>query len=316
MSDINEFCPHRLRKLSDKKLYRFTSQRWVEQDPDRFFLNFLDSDRTFNSAGRLAAPKVSPGFYFSPRVHVAMAEVTHYLGIKRLGSSNPIDLLKACTQDPLVLLEVVVDRLSVLDLTAAENIFWLIKKHGIFSWSRQPDAIDCYLTFVDSPNGGGESSAVYGMFAKKDGFRGVAFPSRRALECDDRALWTTANNQFGARWVGDEIFEIPHGDDAGVTDVAIQQLQLESNVVVFSGSDLARSIKRYSILRSDGTRIEHVNPYFGVHASEVENSRLAEASRLGLSAEDALRAGLVPDAMLNDYYADQHWWVKNVDDEC
>jgi len=287
--------------LEDRTLFRFVSARWFEEQPDRFFLNFLDSKRTFEARHRLSGPDNSCGFYFSPSIEVAMMETMFYNRIDIVGSRDPMALLKHRGMAPSVLLECTVRDVKVLNLTDEQNAEWLITKYELFDDDDRDwwDALDYFALYCDPAPGGGEYADLMGWFAARDGYVGVAFPSRRALDCADETLW--CDTQFW-RYTGDEAFHVRRNDEINSSDIVLWQMQAEFNIVLYRGSNVTRSIVSYAVLRPDGRRTVFSNPYFKLDRRVVQEARIHEAERLALSPEEADDLGLVHDVELDAMY--------------
>lgn len=288
-------------------LHRFGAKHWLETTPDRFYLNFLDCNRVHAAKHRFAGSMIACGFYFSPFVEVALMEAMHYRRFSRVGSADPIHFLRMKHSEELCLLSVTVKNLKILDLRFWESLDWLNKRHHVIKFGKADNYVNFYKAILSQGEGGGDIEDVLGAFSKKEGFDGIAFPSRRALDCVDESLWL--NEPFYGRFIGKIPDGIHAGDECGIFDTLQSQLISEYNIVLFGGSLTTRSIVRYSILCVDGSVTSNENLYFDATPAFLSELRVNEANSRRLSATDAATLGLADDDTLSDNYEENFFWV-------
>ncbi len=179
-------------------IVRFASAKYLEKDPNRFYLNFLDSKRTFSTRHRLAGPECCSGFFFSQRPEVAMMEMMFYFNISEIGHYDPVRFLShpQLTSD-VIYMELEFERLEVMNLCDERSAEYIVSElMGDKSQRSHWDALDYFAHYMDQRKGGGYWEEMFSWHAARADISGISFPSRRALDCQDEALWS------GSHWKG------------------------------------------------------------------------------------------------------------------
>lgn len=264
---------------------RFHSATHFHASPEQYYMNFLATPRSFERRDRFAPKGSHCGFYFASSEFVASAEALFYAGAsdETLRHATSTDVFEAYVPSKRrIFLRVDLEIDNVADLTDWENVRALFNC-GLLRWSRgTPESQVQYLACLIAPNPGGSDitdAAGWALFQK--GFTAVRFPSVRALLAAGPAPVPGGIRQFL-----DDIRNMSAAEN--VMDLgwqAVEQMQAEANLVVFSDITLMQSISRYSWCDDSGRGEENVvNPYYGRTARELEEVRLHERARRGYPA--------------------------------
>jgi hypothetical protein len=297
----------------NESYFRFHSARHFQSSPDMFWLNFLDTPRTFIRQDRFAPAYSHSGFYFGSSAAVATAEMAFYSAAiisRPIDQLKPIDFLRNqhSRGRDLVFIEVHVEIDEIVDFTDAELVERFLRFGRARYRARQPEYWVQYLTPLISESAGGNNfTDVLGLDAFGCGANGVLFPSVRSLLFEQSV-------PFGIRLGFDHALPGGLGSDGNIMDLQWQlqeQLKREHNLVLFSGPRLLSSIHAYRWRDSNNTYEEHENPFYGATARELENIRLAERHRLGLDAVTAADLGLLSEEEQLSEFRSRVMWVRD-----
>ena len=294
----------RLTEVSGE-VYRFHSQKYFDRYPEHFYKNFIETRSKFEAQERFAPANSHCGFYFAGSERVATAEALFYLGADYDDISNvsPREMLERYSNSGsdrlFVTANLKLDRL--IDFTDWQNVEEFLR-YGRAKWKgRRFEYQVRYLALLLSADrGGSELTDILGMDVKSQGFNGVLFPSVRSL-----IFGGSAPRKVMIRQRLDAIQQMSSaGNIMELPWQAVEQMKEEFNLVVFSGVELARSIRSVSWLKSNGEKGTVDNPYFGATNEAIELARLRERAHRGLDPVAAAEAGLLTETeMLDEFHS-------------
>jgi hypothetical protein len=287
------------------ELFRFHSRPYFWPQPQSFFRNFLETTRTFQQQARFAGHRINSGFYFGTSAEVSVAEALWYLHGR---SSDPLDPEAALSElsragHDAVFLRCAVDLDSLIDITNPKVLSQKLRDGALRmrTLRESPFVVAWLAQILSDRRGGNEVTDALGHDLH-DEHPGVIFPSVRALQSALPHL-----PALDLRVSLDSISRAWASDPMGIAEMALIQLQSETNVAFFSGSRLTRTIREYSWLTPAGGWRTESNPWYGVDQSTLERARLDERKRLGLAYDEALSAGLLADVEIEVEFEDR--WI-------
>ena len=275
--------------------YRFHKARYLTTRVDHFYKNFIDTRGKFESAARFAPAHAQCGHFFAKNEQIASAEALFYGDImdwSKVKTATPLAVIQALKErgDDHVFLAVDFKMDRMVDFTDWRSIDEFMR-YGTLRWKgkQQEFAVQYLAGIICEDRGGNDLTDILGVDAKSLGYKGVIFPSVRALMYDAELPRNVAIRQgFDA---------IKHMSSAGnIMDLewqGEQQLKEEWNVVVFSGSDLTRSIARLTWVDSTGRSGTIDNPYYGATDDTLELARLRDRAIRGIDPVTAAKEGLL-----------------------
>ena len=275
--------------------YRFHKARYFTTRVDHFYKNFIDTRGKFESAARFAPSHAHCGHFFAKTEQIASAEALFYGDIKDWGkvkTATPRDVIHTLNEkgDDHVFLAVDFEMDGIVDFTDWRSIDEFMR-YGTLCWKgkQREFAVQYLAGLICEERGGNDLTDILGVDAKSSSYKGVIFPSVRALMYDAALPGNVAIRQgFDA---------IKHMSSAGnIMDLEWQgeeQLKEEWNVVVFSGSELTRSIARLTWLDSTGASGTIDNPYDGATDETLELARLRDRAIRGIDPVAAAKEGLL-----------------------
>ncbi|MGH9874887.1 MAG: hypothetical protein ACRD9S_20730 [Pyrinomonadaceae bacterium] len=275
--------------------YRFHKARYFTQRVDHFYKNFIDTRGKFESPARFAPAHAHCGHFFARTQQIAAAEALFYADIKewsKVKAATPKDVIQALKEngDDHVFLAVDFDVDRIVDFTDWRSIDEFMR-FGTLRWrgKQREFAVQYLAGLICEDQGGNDLTDILGVDAKSFGYKGVIFPSVRALMYDGELPSGIAIRQS---------FEaIKHMSAAGnIMDLewqGEQQLKSEWNAVVFSGSELTRSIERITWLDSSGASGTINNPFHCATDDTLELARLRDRAIRGIDPVAAAKEGLL-----------------------
>ena len=181
-------------------------------------------------------------------------------------------------------------------------------RFGILGWKgkQREFAVQYLAGLLSADRGGNDLTDILGVDAKALGYNGVIFPSVRALMYDSKLPKNVAIRQ--------DFDAIKHMSAAGnIMDLewqGEQQLKDEWNAVVFSGSDLTRSISRLTWLDSTGASGTIDNPFHGATDERLELARLRDRANRGIDPISAAKEGLLTAVEAETEFDDNTMFVR------
>jgi hypothetical protein len=243
--------------------YRFHKARYFTRRVDHFYKNFIDTRSKFEDAARFAPAHAHCGHFFARTEPIASAEALFYGDIKdwnAVKAAKPLNVLHALQQEgeDRVFLAVDFEMDRIVDFTDWKSIDEFMR-FGTLQWKgkQREFAVQYIAALLSEERGGNDLTDILGVDAKSFGYNGVIFPSIRVLMYDgDLARNTAIRQGFEAikkMSVAGNIMDLEWQGE--------QQLKEEWNAVVFSGSDLTRSISKLTWLDSSGASGTIDNPF-------------------------------------------------------
>jgi hypothetical protein len=287
--------PELVTKSVEGTFYRFHKARFFSNQTRFFHRNFIATRGKWEKQERFAAAHSHCGFFFAKSKEIAVAEAAFYAGendwrtVTRESVESILKMLGEVSEEHLFL-EVEFSINNLVDFTEWKSIDQLMR-HGTLQWKGKTHEfeIEYLAALVAEAPGGDELTSILGMDAMKLGYDGVVFPSVRALMFEgpapvpggirqslhDIKNMSAAANIMDLEWQGAE------------------QLKQEWNIVVFSDTELTRSITTVSWTDSAGNSGTLENPLFQASADEIELERLRDRAHQGLDPPAAAKAGLL-----------------------
>jgi hypothetical protein len=297
--------------------FRFHHRNFFEPSARLLFVNFLECHHTFWTQQRFAGSEINSGFFFSDSDLVAASELAHY-GAFDLGEEDldPTNQQGRFAGRIWLTAEMELDNLLDLRIHEILQSFLLSQLPDYSKLKRQlrraEAALDVMLLVLPEDEGGGFLTNWIGMRAKEEEFTGILFPSVRCLSERSRKFLKPPDGYY-PHFTLKDVRETRMNDEMGTADHVLQQLEGESNVVLFSGSKTISSIKRLS-WNLEGESFGPVdNPLFKATTAEVEEARVSLAQSQRLSSEQAIYAGLITDAEIMLEYSCTSFFFFNTD---
>jgi len=281
-------------------LYRFHSAKHFDTYPDSFYKNFIETRSKFQTQQRFAGRYSHCGFYFAGSEGVAIAETLFYSGVndsRDLTKVSPNDMLAMQKDKARLFLTVNITIDNLLDFTDSSTVEEFLR-FGSLKWKGPTPEYQVQLlaALISNDPGGSELTDILGLDAKSAGYKGVIFPSVRALLFDGPTPGKIRLN----------LESIRHMSTAGnIMDLhwhAVEQMKREFNIVVFSGVELTRSIHSISWIDSGNKTGTVKNPYYGATDELIELARLRDRAHRGLDPVAAAEEGLLTEIeMINEF---------------
>lgn len=308
----------KLKNIENKKIkgtfFRFQSEKYFHANEADFYKNFLETSHTYTQQSRFAPYNAHSGFYFGASRNVAIAEIAHYNNMafsKKLDDVNPEEILLQFKerQTPKIFLSVEIEIDNIVCFTDAEVVETYLR-YGTMGYKRpSPEYRAQFLTpLVNAQNSGNDFTDVLGVDARSLGANGVIFPSTRAMQFDG---WPTSGNMI--RMGHDSAQPGGLGSNANIMELYWQlesQMEMEFNLVVFSGSALTRAISGFEWIDATGKAKKGINKYFGLSNDELEDIRLNERQALGLDYFSSIRLGLLSDEEIKLEFENEFRWAR------
>ncbi|OED36820.1 hypothetical protein AB833_25770 [Chromatiales bacterium (ex Bugula neritina AB1)] len=167
---------------STDKRYRFHSAQHFESAPERFYLNFIESYRTWSAQYRFAPRGSFSGFFFSNTVDGAIAEICYYDSDRK---ELPTENESLSVWDDKILLSCDIEHSGLCDFTFGPTLYQILSRGSLqIDFHHDIDHISLFRFLLSAASGGNSYTDALGMDAQEAGFSGVRFPSVRLLNSE------------------------------------------------------------------------------------------------------------------------------------
>jgi hypothetical protein len=295
------------RKFSGN-LYRFHSAKYFNTYPDSFYKNFIETRRKFVTQERFAGKNSHCGFFFAGSEAVAIAEMLFYSGVddsRDLTKASPNDVFARDKSRLFLTVDVTVDNL--IDFTDWATVEEFLR-FGRLRWKGPTPQyqVQLFAALISANAGGSELTDILGIDVMSGGYKGIIFPSVRAL------LFEGSPPGIMVRLKLESIQHLSSaGDTMALHWYAVEQMKREFNIVIFSGVELTRSIHSTSWKDSTGKTGIVENPYYGATAEKIELARLRERAHRGIDPDTAAEEGLLTEIEMENEFESEMLVVHN-----
>jgi hypothetical protein len=215
-------------RCTEATLFRLHQPAHFHHGKD-FWKTFENGPWKWSARQRYSGGNINPGHFFTLFGPSAVVELGHYTS-----DLEGYGMLKI--QGPLD---------NIFDLTDWRNIMVACQAMGVSG-----PATEIILDLVNVETGGNELTDAIGYYAYRRGYAGVVFFSARTMDAGQRSSLASMSDVLAEAYYLDMMKADMH----------------RLCVVLFSGSQMVRRIKRYSFAGENWIN----NPYFGAAAEELD----------------------------------------------
>lgn len=327
MENYSEFLNSQ-KKIFSGKVFREVDIQYFESDPEKFFLNFLESPRTFESQYRFAGKNHNSGFYFASSKEVLKVEKGFDDGNSKNNKSNFFKELFRLekVEKGKVLLEVDIEIDNIMNLTNPENIHRILTEGYSKIKSSRLCASDYLMFSIASNKGGNWFTDNIGLELYRNGYNGIIFPSVRAFNANligdsltnfsnefREMSFTTSNGIITDKFYSG-LIDIEPQDILGFRSDILKAMPIYFNLLIFSGSKTLSTINNvtYTIGRK---RKKFKNLFFEKSNIEIEQARILERNRIEIDIHEAFKRGLIEDYLIDAHLTGEIIFINNPDKE-